>query len=234
MKFCKQFNRTLTALACAVAALPAMATDVAVNADWGGGYGVVNVNFNGKSYSNEAAIGIQLTHGGQTFESFCMEFDQIVYTGTTVNYTVSSYTNDAFSRLFAVAGFNSADSSHDSVNTVDKKTALQLAVWEALYDGLGGSFSSGNFSVTSSSSANALTLAQSYLSAAAALTSSQYTTTTLYRYSSAQYQDQITTMGPSSVAGVSGVSAVPEPETAFLWLGGLAGVAALRRRQRRA
>ena len=29
-------------------------------------------------------------------------------------------------------------------------------------------------------------------------------------------------------------SAVPEPETAFLWLGGLAGVAALRRRQRRA
>ena len=231
MKFFQQVQRALGPLACAVAALPAMATDVAVNADWGGGYGVVNGTFNGHAYSNEAAIGIQLTHGGQTFESFCMEFDQIVYTGTTVNYTVSSYSNDAFSRLFAVAGFNSADSSHDSVDTVDKKTALQLAVWEALYDGLGGSFSTGNFTVSSSSSANALTMAQGYLSAAAALTSNQYTTTTLYRYSNAQNQDQITTMGSAAVAGVS---AVPEPETAFLWLGGLAGVAALRRRLRRA
>ena len=232
MKFFQQVQRAIVPLVCALAAVPAMATNVAVNADWGGGYGVVNVNLNGQSYSNEAAIGIQLTHGGTTFESFCMEFDQIVYTGTTVDYTVSTYTNDAFSRLFAVAGFNSADSSHDAVDTVDEKTALQLAVWEALYDGLGGSFSTGKFAVTSSSSAAAMTLAQSYLSAAAALSANQYPPTTLYRYSSPQFQDQITTMGPTAVA--AGVSAVPEPETAFLWLGGLAGLAALRRRQRRA
>lgn len=231
MKFFQQVQRALVPLACAVAALPAMATDVRVDADLGGSAGRANVVYNGQSYSNEFTVGIGLTHDGKTFESFCMELDQIVYIGSTVNYSISSYTNDGFSRLFAASGFNSAASGTDPIDTADEKSALQLAIWEVLYDGLGGSLSSGSFSVSSVSSANTLTLAQGYLSAAAALQSNQYATTTLYRYSNAQNQDQITTMGP---AAVSGVSVVPEPETAFLWLGGLAGLAALRRRQRHA
>ncbi|WP_157725600.1 PEP-CTERM sorting domain-containing protein [Vitreoscilla filiformis] len=230
MKFFQQVQRALVPLACAVAALPAMATDVTVGANWNDGYGTADTTLNGTNRTGTAQIPLSLTYGGQTFEAFCMELDQAA-TLSTVNYTVTSYVNDGFSRLFAAAGFNGSSSGTDAVATRDQKSALQLAVWEVLYDGLGGSLSSGNFSARNFSSASVQSLAQGYLSAAAALQSNQYTTTTLYRYSNGQYQDFVTTQGYASVGGVS---AVPEPETAFLWLGGLAGLVALRRRQRRA
>ena len=54
----------------------------------------------------------------------------------------------------------------------------------------------------------------------------------------AMSESEASTKAPASPSEseslLSGVSAVPEPETAFLWLGGLAGLVALRRRQRRA
>ena len=230
MKFFQQVQRTLVPLACAVAALPAMATDVTVGVNWNDGYGTADTTLNGTNRTGTAQIPLSLTYGGQTFEAFCMELDQAA-TLSTVNYTVTSYVNDGFSRLFAAAGFNGSSSGTDAVATRDQKSALQLAVWEVLYDGFNGSLSSGNFWVNNISSANTLTLAQGYLSSAAALQSGQYVTTTLQRYSNQWAQDLISSTGVSTP--VTPPTVVPEPETALMWLGGVAALAAWRRRQTR-
>ncbi len=225
------FKRALVPLVCAAAAMPALATNVYVDQLWGYGYPTADLHYKTSTYSNEAVAGFVLTNQStnQTFAGFCMKINQGVGTQSTTNYTITSYTNDAFSRLFAVSGFNGADRNNDGINSADKEAALQLALWEVLYDGFGGSLGSGNFWVNNVSSANTLTLAQSYLTSAAALQSGQYVTTTLQRYSNEWAQDLISSTAVSTAPVTPSV--VPEPETAFMWLGGVAALAAWRRRQ---
>lgn len=227
----QQIKRALGVLAWAVAATPALATDVYVDQLWGYGYPTADLHYKTSTYSGEAVAGFVLTNSStsQTFAGFCMEINQGVGTQSYTNYTISSYTNDAFSRLFAVSGFNGADRNNDGINSADKEAALQLAIWEVLYDGFSGSLGSGNFWVNNVSSANTLTLAQSYLTSAAALKSGQYVTTSLQRYSNEWAQDLISSTALSSAPVTPSV--VPEPETAFMWLGGVAALAAWRRRQ---
>ncbi|MFM2329434.1 MAG: hypothetical protein RLZZ494_1537, partial [Pseudomonadota bacterium] len=54
-------------------------------------------------------------------------------------------------------------------------------------------------------------------------------TTTLQRYSNEWAQDLISSTAVSTAPVTPSV--VPEPETAFMWLGGVAALAAWRRRQ---
>lgn len=232
MNFPRFARRTLFSLIAAAAAAPALATSVTVNANWNGGYGTANLVLDGHAHNQAPEIPLTLSYNNQSFEAFCMEVEQDVRTGTTVNYSIGSFANDKIARLFAVAGFNGANPGSDAVDTLDEKTALQLAIWESVYDGLTGSFTSGRFTVSNVSSANALNLANGYLAAAAALSPGQVSASMLTRYSNAQYQDLVSSSGAMTI---SPLSAVPEPETALMWLAGVGAlVGAGRRRQRSA
>lgn len=227
MKIVKQFKQALVPLVCALAAVPAMATNVYVTVP--DNYGAASVRLDNTSM-NVATTTIDLSYGGNSFEAFCIELNQGLSPNSTVNYSIGSYVNDGISRLFAAAGFNGAGKNTDSISTADQRSALQLAVWEVVYDGIGNSFSTGRFQAISTSSASALGLANTYLAAAAALKAGQYTTSTLKRYSHANKQDLVSSTDLSLVP----VSAVPEPETALMWLGGVAALVAAARRRRRA
>ncbi len=217
-KFCGRF----AALAAVAATAPAMATNVYVDAQ--SGYGTASIKFNGTSLTT-ATTGIDLSYNSKSFEAFCMELEQGVTAKSTVSYSIGPYINDGISRLFAVAGFNGASKGTDFVTTMIQKSALQLAIWEVVYDGVNGSFNSGRFSINSTSDASAFSQARTYLTAAANLKTGQYATNLLQRYSSSQYQDLVSTVG------LAGVSAIPEPETAFMWLGGVAALVLVRRRR---
>ncbi|NDY93626.1 PEP-CTERM sorting domain-containing protein [Ideonella livida] len=193
----------------------------------------VSLRLFGRSYSDLAGE-LTLTSGQSSFAAYCIELTQPAYLGSRANYSVSTVSSSALSRLFTVAGLDSGHMSTDRVDTAAEMVALQLAVWETVYDGLGGSLASGNFSVAgvSSSYATAWTLAQGYLQAAYQLTdTSLYAGSTLLRYANPSLQDFVAyTPAPPQVTPVS---VVPEPQTALMLGAGLATVALVGWRRRR-
>jgi hypothetical protein len=151
-----------------------------------------------------------------SFATYCIELTQGLGNPPIGNYSFGPYSNDLISRLVDVSGFYGSNPSANQVDTTTEKAAFQLAIWEALYDGVPGSLAGGNFSVVSAPGA-VVSQANAYLAAAGALTPGSYPTNTLQAFTNPQRQDLVTS--------------VPEPSTYALMFAGLAGMAFVARRR---
>ncbi len=77
---------------------------------------------------------VQLTTG-KSFAAYCMEpLDS--FGGNGAQYDLNQTTIASVGKLFAAAGFNGSGYKNDAINTGVEGSALQLAIWEVLYDGL--------------------------------------------------------------------------------------------------
>ncbi|HJV63950.1 MAG TPA: PEP-CTERM sorting domain-containing protein [Albitalea sp.] len=151
-----------------------------------------------------------------SFATYCIELTQGLGTPPASGYAFGSYANDLISRLVDVSGFYGGIPGVNAVDTTVEKAALQLDIWEAVYDSFPGDLSAGNFSVVNVS-APVLAQANAYLTAADALAPGSYPTNTLYAFTHRSRQDLVTS--------------IPEPSTYMLMFAGLAGMGLVARRR---
>jgi hypothetical protein len=209
----KHLAKTLVALA-AVAVSGAASAVTITSYTFSGG--AAHIVFN-STPEFLAAGEIKINTDIGSFATYCIELTQ----GLPVpnpTYSFGAYANDWISRLVEVSGFyGGGDQSSNEVDTIAEKTALQLAIWEAVYDSFPGDLTTGIFQVTSSPTAGAVAQANTYLTAAASLAAGSYPTQTLFTFTSPSGQDLVT--------------AVPEPSSYAMLLAGLAGVGFVARRR---
>jgi hypothetical protein len=244
-------KRLLSAIALAVAAFAASASPATGTLTLNGyangsssgtvlGYGVpVSAGIGGLD-----ATFVDTSSGSGTFSSFgfdtvfCVDlfshagaFGRSIVYDKVLNADATNLNNvTALSKLFTFNG------GVTSVNAT-ASAALQLAVWELLYDGEGGSLSTGNFK-SGSVNAAVVTAANTLLVGAATSTAGYditLFTDNAYR-TKPTYQDFITAtqnFGGSCTLGNCDVTPVPEPTTLSLAMAGLGviGFGALRRRR---
>lgn len=109
------------------------------------------------------------TNNAGSFASYCADLSKdLVSPGS---FTFSDEARDSIARLFAVAGFNGNNWQNDGVSKF-QTSALQVAIWEAVHDGLGvdADLRSGNLLFTDIN-AGVEAQANLYLSAASTVTS---------------------------------------------------------------
>lgn len=151
---------------------------------------------------------LEFTLSGNQLFTYCVDLDNTINGG-------QSWACWSFNTSTQVANLQTAGhilaNSFGLADTAEKKAGLQIALWEAMYDGLSANLGAGDFQVTSAS-ANALTHAATY---------SAYGTTA---------GDAIYYRPEPIDAGQGQIGIVPEPATmAAIGI----GLAALARRRRK-
>lgn len=216
----KPLNKLLAAVAigCGAGAAVAASTPLTINSySLSGLSGFSIVETAGGINETVAAGQISISTSIGSFETYCM--DVLHGLNLPQSYLLDpTYTNDEISRLFFVSGFDGAGVGSDT-----NKAALQLAIWEAVYDPGNLNLATGDFQVTSGD-AGAIGQAGTFLTNAGLLAAGSYPTA-LGKFTSSLAE------GPVSQTLVT---AVPEPGTYALMLAGLAGVGFVARRRTRA
>ena len=164
-----------------------------------------------------AAGGFTGTWNGTTITFWCTELNEYIGFGTSYsNYSLGALNTGALSKLFFEVG-----GSAGALASTDTSAALQLAIWEIVYESSGTyDLNSGVFKVTSGN-ATTIGIAQGWLNGLAGVTGQA----TLFQLTAAGNQDQIG--GGPPPPGLL----IPEPATLpLLGLGILAVVFAGRRR----
>ncbi|MCE9557630.1 MAG: PEP-CTERM sorting domain-containing protein [Armatimonadetes bacterium] len=111
----------------------------------------VGITINGSNKTVFAGkLNFKKNPSGPSFQTVCADLGVSISGGAV--YGVTSSFSNVGTTAVKKAG-NIVGASFNSANSNDDAAALQLAVWEALYDGASApSFSSGNFKTSASSS----------------------------------------------------------------------------------
>lgn len=245
------FRKLIAAAAAATLSTAAMAADVTIQSFTTLGESDIGDVTTSTGTAGGPAVEFNITTTtGNTFAAYCLEVDSF-FGGSGNSYNISSPTQDAIARLFAVSGFNGVAFAADGVDTATKASALQLAIWEVVADNLvlasttpsfytaidtdlagtaddgNGNWidfnaaSAGNFRATGFSF-NAVSQATDYLNAAAGLSIGSYATANV---------QVLTNVDDPHHQNL--VTAVPEPSTYALMAAclGVVGFVARRKQQ---
>lgn len=192
-------------------------------------YGYSNIDTTLTGYVATGQMRGQLN--GASFTTYCTDVFENVYLNATydeyfvaANGSTHGFTNqqaDLLGRLYTVAD-NGVTSR---VDTTNESVAFQLAVWEILYEtGASLNVTSGGFYAQGGGNLTQRSLANSWLSSASSLATSQFSVVRLASIDGLNqvgHQDLILT------------APVPEPSTYALMLAGLSAVGFIARRRRR-
>ena len=108
----------------------------------------VTINYNGKSINVLAGTMNIKVDGGPILNAYCVDLDHFISSGQSWNVNVlSGLAGHPGSTLNKEKVYNIFSNNESLVNSKEKGAALQLAIWDALYDG-GDGLSSGSFKAT--------------------------------------------------------------------------------------
>lgn len=167
----KTFVKTAVAITATLVSIAAHAdvtlTSISLFPNTDDGYTTIN---GGAKYYFAMSGEIDVTtSAGKSFAAFCIDIPRDLGQAPST-YTITQETRENIGKLFSVAGFNGATYTTDGVTTAAQASGLQLAIWEAVYEGgLTGALSTGTFKAFGYD-ASSVAAASSFLSAAAALT----------------------------------------------------------------
>lgn len=174
----------------------------------------VTINFGGNSMTVGAGIARVSLDGSPQFHGMCVDLSHFNTSGSSYQVDVKPITDRGATAARAAWIFHTYGST---VDTKEKGAALQLAIWDVIYDG-GNGLAAGT--VQSSVTGSVLTHTNSYLAGSVGM---DYT---------AAYYFKAVTHGPNNDKNQDYMGLVPEPATMSALL--LGSLAMLRRRKKSA
>ena len=208
--------RTIAASALALAAVIGAANPITfTTTGLGDNVGVSYIDLAGPGGHNGYAGELRFTDGVDTFSTLCVDLRATIGGGASWNAPITPLTI-AEGNYFLAGSIMAGNIG--SVATGTDWAALQLAVWEAVYDGNSGDFGNGNF-VVDSAATGVVPLAQIYFG---------------IRDTNANvlmYGNQTNESG-GYVAGQAQIRVVPVPEPCSLAALGIGALAVIRKRRK--
>jgi MYXO-CTERM domain-containing protein len=238
----KDMNKLLAhsaiTLALATAALAVQAAPLTHNGFANGSVNVTVGKTNANTDVNASAGAFSVTWGGEAFVTYCVELTQFAKIGQTHEYTLvegASYFDTNFAPALGVSGativerlgglFTFLGGISTPVSAADS-AAVQLAVWELMYEPAGTmTLTAGQFKESRSGNTSLRAAADALLVGALGVQQVAYTIDVL---KNASFQDYLVIR---PIEDSSTGQGVPTPATLALVALGLVGIGVVRRRR---